>query len=504
MNFIKTLFGSRDAPASTPADPEPATTDASPRKQQERQAEKPHKERPEKRPVVSQKQAAQPEGGRGEKTHKQPTDARQSPEAEKKQSSGKAPAGGASHSKPQQRPSPPAEIPASEFDKLDLPLPVNQAIATLGFTTMTGVQAEALPHALDGRDVIAQAQTGTGKTAAFLLAIITYQLENPELSARNPGTPFALIIAPTRELAMQIAADAEDLALYVDLDVVTLVGGLDYDKQRQQCKGNVDIIVATPGRLLDFCRSRIVDLSSVETMVIDEADRMLSMGFIPDVKAIVSRTPKKDKRQTQFFSATYSYDIRQLAASWTRDAVVIQIEPEQLAVDTVNQIVYTVSSSEKYTVLYNLITQSDLQRVIVFANRRDQTRTLEARLRRDGIITGLLSGEVHQKKRVKTLEDFKNGRIRVLVATDVAGRGIHVDDVSHVVNYNLPEDPEDYVHRIGRTGRAGNQGTSVSLACEDDAFMLPQIQEMLGGTLESEHPPEVLLEPISRQRRDRG
>ncbi|MBT4161247.1 MAG: DEAD/DEAH box helicase [Gammaproteobacteria bacterium] len=387
------------------------------------------------------------------------------------------------------------ELP-EDFARLDLPDPLARAIKDLGFESCTPVQNEVLPHSLNGRDIIAQAQTGTGKTAAFLVSIISYDLENPKLDERPQGTPFALIIAPTRELVLQITADAEQLVQYTDISIASLVGGMDYDKQRNQLGKSIDIVVATPGRLLDFARSGVIDLSQVEIMIIDEADRMLSMGFIPDVKSIVSRTPKKQQRQTQLFSATYSEDIKRLAASWTLDPVRIEIEPEQIAVDTVDQRVFLTSEDEKYAVLYNLIQVYELDRVLVFANRRDQCRDLESQLNRHGFKTGLLAGDVPQKKRIRTLEDFRSGKIAVLVATDVAGRGLHIDDISHVINYNLPEDPEDYVHRIGRTGRAGSEGVSITLACESDAFMLPNIEALLGAKLDCEHPEEELLAPI--------
>ena len=382
---------------------------------------------------------------------------------------------------------------AEDFAVLNLPPELNKAIAGLGFTSCTPVQKEVLPYNLDGRDVIAKAQTGTGKTAAFLISIIAYDLENPTLKVRPAGTPFALIIAPTRELVLQITSDAKELAEHTDISVVAVVGGIDYEKQKRELLNPVSIVVATPGRLLDFCRSNVINLSQVESLVIDEADRMLSMGFIPDVKAIIQRTPKKNQRQTQLFSATFSEDIKRLASSWTLDPVQIDIEPEKLAVDSVTQVVYLTSEEDKYKVLYNLIVQHEISRVIVFVNRRDQTRRLEDKLYRHGFKTGLLTGEVPQKKRIRTLDEFKQGKIEILVATDVAGRGIHVDDISHVVNYNLPEDPEDYVHRIGRTGRAGAQGISVTLACETDSFMLPNIEELLGQPLSCEQPPEELL-----------
>ena len=395
------------------------------------------------------------------------------------------------------------ENEANDFELLDLPEELSDAIDELGFTSCTPVQKEVLPHSIDGTDIIAQAQTGTGKTAAFLISMITYHIENPEFDTRKAGTPFALIIAPTRELVMQITNDAEGLSTHTDISIVSIVGGIDYEKQKKRMQSPVDILVATPGRLLDFCRSNVIDLSKVESLVIDEADRMLSMGFIPDVKSIIRRTPQKERRQTQLFSATLSEDIRRLAASWTLDPYTVHIEPEQVAVDSVAQYVYLTTESEKFTVLCNLIQSDDVTKAIVFVNRRDQTRDLEEKLYRQGVSTGLLTGEVPQKKRIRTLEQFKSGEIAVLVATDVAGRGIHVDDVSHVFNYNLPEDPEDYVHRIGRTGRAGAMGTSISLVCESDVFMLPAIETLLGEPIASVQPEDRYLEELDEPTRKR-
>lgn len=400
-------------------------------------------------------------------------------------------------------PQAPADLPP-DFAELRLPDELNRAVRKLQFKHCTPVQKEVLPYSLDGRDIIAQAQTGTGKTAAFLISVIAYHLENPEIDPRPPGTPFALAIAPTRELAMQIADDAERLGEFTDLNILCLVGGIDYDKQKRQLAKPVDIVVATPGRLLDFCRSKTIDLSQVETLIIDEADRMLSMGFIPDVKAIIRRTPRTENRQTQLFSATFSEDIRRLAATWTDNPEFIEIAPDQLAVDSIKQLVYLTSNEDKYNVLYNIITGDDVDRVIIFVNRRDETRSLSDRLYRNGINCGMLTGEVPQKQRLRTLENFKSGEIKILVATDVAGRGIHVDNVTHVINYNLPEDSEDYIHRIGRTGRAGATGTSIALACEDDSFMLPGIEALLGEPLDCQAvPPDLLKQPPPLQRSSR-
>ena len=381
------------------------------------------------------------------------------------------------------------------FHDLDLPDTLMHSIADLGFKYCTPIQSQTLVHTLEGKDLIGKAQTGTGKTAAFLISIITDIIDYPIEGKRRKGQPRALIVAPTRELVMQIANDAEGLIKHCGLSVVTLVGGMDYEKQQNLLrKTEVDILVATPGRLLDFNQKREVDLSAVEVLVLDEADRMLSMGFIPDVRAIIRSTPHKKERQTLLFSATFSDQIMHLAGLWTLDAVTVEIEPEQVTADTVEQIVYVVSEDDKFNLLYNLVCQKELERVMVFANRRDQTRRLTERLKRCGVEAALLSGEVSQAQRVKTLEAFRGGKIKVLVATDVAGRGIHVENVSHVINYNLPDDPEDYVHRIGRTGRAGAEGISFSFACESDAFMIPDIEELIGRRLGCVHPDEKLLQ----------
>ena len=383
------------------------------------------------------------------------------------------------------------------FMDFNLPDDVLHAVADLGFEYATAIQAETIPSALEGKDIIGKAQTGTGKTAAFLLGIITDLIDYPIEERRRLAEPRALIVAPTRELAMQIAADAEGLAKYTDLHVVSLVGGMDYDKQRQLLKKKpVDILVATPGRLLDFVNNKEVDLWNVEVLVLDEADRMLSMGFIPDVRSIIRATPRKGQdRQTLLYSATFTDDIMNLAQQWTLDAVQIEIEPEQKTSENVAQKVFLVSAKEKYKLLRNYIRINNIEKVIVFGNRRHETRSLCERLQKDGVSAALMSGEITQQKRIRTLEDFRSGKIEVLVATDVAGRGIHIDGVTHVINYQLPDDPDDYVHRIGRTGRAGATGTSICFACENDSFMIPEVEAEAGIKLECIHPgPELLAD----------
>ena len=358
------------------------------------------------------------------------------------------------------------------------------AIQDLGFEYSTPIQAEILPSTLDGRDATGRAQTGTGKTAAFLITIITRLLANPLDKKRTHASPRVLILAPTRELVMQITKEAQDLSKYTSLNIVSVFGGMDYVKQRKQlAKGGIDIVVATPGRLLDFKRRGDLTLKQVEILIIDEADRMLDMGFIPDVRSIIYSTPHKDKRQTMLFSATLDEHIIRLATQWTRKPVTVEIEPEQVAVETVEQIVYIVTTDEKFSLLFNIIDKQNLERVLVFCNRRDEVRRLAEKLSHHGIRCSTLSGDVPQKKRIRRLEQFKARKIRVLVATDVAGRGIHIEGMDHVINYTLPRDPEDYVHRIGRTGRAGETGTSISFADEEDAFYIPPIEEFMDQEL---------------------
>jgi len=349
-----------------------------------------------------------------------------------------------------------------------------------------------LPYALAGFDCIGKAQTGTGKTAAFLITAITDLLEH-RLEEQYLGEPRALILAPTRELALQIAEDAQQLTKYSRLKVVAVVGGMDFEKQQKQLADQrVDIMVATPGRLIDFMNRKLVFLDQIELLVIDEADRMLDMGFIPDIKTIVRATPRTENRQTLMFSATFSQDILNLAERWTNEPVQVEVEPLTKTSEDVEQHVYIISADEKYQVLRRILRRPEADRVLVFANRKDIVRDLSENLKKDGIECEVLSGDVPQNKRIRTLDGFKEGKFEVLVATDVAGRGIHIDGVSHVINYTLPEDAEDYVHRIGRTGRAGKKGVSISFACEDDSFLIPAIEEYVKAKIDVEMLPEHL------------
>jgi len=376
------------------------------------------------------------------------------------------------------------------------------AVADLNFKYCTPIQAEIFKHSLFGKDAIGRAQTGTGKTAAFLIIIILKLIKNQPLYKRSNGNPRVLILAPTRELVIQIKNDAIDLAKYAKIKIVSIYGGMDYKKQINRVKGsNIDILVATPGRLIDFIGKKLIHLNKVEVLVIDEADRMLDMGFIPDIRKIVRNTPHKEKRQTLFFSATFSEDVKRLTQSWTVNAKIIEIEPEQLETETVTQLNYIVSNDDKFKLLYNLLQQKEFKKVLIFSNRKDTARKIQHKLSNYNISNTLLSGDIDQKKRLNRLENFKKGKVRVLVATDVAGRGIHIEGISHVINYNLSEDAEDYVHRIGRTGRAGSTGVSISFACEDDSFQIPNIEKYLGHKLELIYPEEQMLNPLPAEKK---
>ena len=393
---------------------------------------------------------------------------------------------GGSVSEPNPEASPEAIV---NFHHLALPHAVMDAIDDLGFTDCTPIQSEVLPFSLADYDVTGQAQTGTGKTAAFLITILARQIEHPLLRPNPPGFARSLVLAPTRELALQIEADARDLARYTDTVIGVAVGGIDFEKQQTQLRRwPIDILVATPGRLLDFVRRRSVDLSRVEVLVIDEADRMLDMGFIPDVRRIVYQTPKKRSRQTLFFSATFNADVMNLAQQWTLEPEHVAIEPESVAVDTVDQRFWLMDASNKRDILLRFVQGEQPDHTLVFVNRRDQVHNLVRDLRRRGVDCEALAGDIPQRKRIATLNRFKEGHTNLLVATDVAGRGIHVEGISHVVNYQLPEEAEDYVHRIGRTGRAGASGVAISFVSEDDAFNLPAIEEFLGHQVECTQP----------------
>lgn len=405
------------------------------------------------------------------------------------------------HRKPrgESRRRPPADLAASmpsdsPFRALGLRDEILAAIVDLGFETPTPIQSESIPHSLAGRDIAGRAQTGTGKTAAFLIAIIQKYLAKE--NGRTSRKPMALVLAPTRELALQIGKDADLFAKHSGMRKLVVYGGMDYQKQRRNLDEGVDLLVATPGRLLDYLRSRPELLSEIEILVIDEADRMLDMGFIPDVKRIIGRTPPPSRRQTMFYSATLTPAVLRLSQSWTSDPVRVEIEAEQVVAEEVEQMLYSVAAQDKLALFLWLLQNECGERVLVFCNRRVHCDSLARKLERYGVNCAVMSGDVPQKKRLRVLEDFRAAKLRVIVATDVAGRGIHVDDISHVINYDLPYEAEDYVHRIGRTGRAGVSGKAISFACEEGAFVLPEIEAYIGHHLTSTQPdPDMLRLP---------
>lgn len=364
-------------------------------------------------------------------------------------------------------------------------LPLNQAtlkaINALNFHTLTPIQSQILPYTLAGQDAIGQAQTGTGKTATFLITVIESLLKNPfdKNEQRYLGEPRALILAPTRELAQQIYQDCRELVRFSNLHAVCITGGADFDKQAIQLeKCPLDILIGTPGRIIDWVSRGVLFLDRVEVLVLDEADRMLDMGFIPDVKRIIRKMPPNTHRQSLLFSATFNTDVMNLAYRWLYQPQFVEITPEHRTNTDIVQKFYLLSEKEKLSALHQILRSSDVKKTIIFANRKDQVRRLYDHLHKEFSIS-MLSGDVAQQKRERYLQRFKDGDVNILVATDVAGRGIHIDDVSHVINYTLPETPDDYVHRIGRTGRAGQTGVSVSFISENDAFNLPALEKHL-------------------------
>src|SRR5690348_7057532 len=366
------------------------------------------------------------------------------------------------------------------FEQFDLHPLLAQGIAETGFVRCTPIQALALPVALQGRDVAGQAQTGTGKTCAFLVAVFNRLLTRPAMPERRDNDPRALIIAPTRELAMQIDKDARAIGRHTGLRFALIYGGVDYDKQRQQLHDGCDVIIATPGRLLDYFKQHVFSFRAVETFVIDEADRMFDLGFIKDVRYLMRRLPPREERQGLMFSATLSYRVLELAYEHMNQPQKLTVETERVTADRVRQQVFFPAKEEKIPLLLNLLERSDPHRSIVFVNTKAAAERVTQRLSRHGYVVGALSGDVPQKKRQKLLERFQKGEVQLLVATDVAARGLHIADVSHVFNYDLPQDGEDYVHRIGRTARLGAEGDAISFACDLYAMSLPDIEQYIG------------------------
>ena len=378
---------------------------------------------------------------------------------------------------------------------LDLPEPVMRGIRDAGFVTATPIQEAALPLALRGKDVAGQSQTGTGKTAAFLIAAFTRCLTHPAPAKGGPTAPRILIIAPTRELVVQIDADARLLGAHTGLRILAVYGGIDYNKQREALREGCDMLVGTPGRLIDYLKQRVWSPSRVEVLVIDEADRMFDMGFIADLRFILRRLPRPERRQSFLFSATLSFRVLELTWEFMNNPTQITITPKQKTVEKAEQMLYHVGREEKFNLLLGLLKREGGSRILIFSNTREEARRLEDRLTRNGWQARALTGDVDQRKRLKILNDFKDGALPVLVATDVASRGLHIEGVSHVINWDLPQDAEDYVHRIGRTARAGAAGKAISLADEASALLLEPIEQFIGKKIRVEWADDQLYLP---------
>ena len=370
----------------------------------------------------------------------------------------------------------------------------------IGFRECTPVQAECLPLILEGHDIAGQAQTGTGKTAAFLLSTIHFLITKKTANNRNLR---AVIIAPTRELAIQIHKDAEILNRYCGLKIGLVYGGVDYEKQQEMLMNGVDILIGTPGRLIDYFKHGVFNFKFVEVVVLDEADRMFDLGFISDIRYILRRMPKPEKRLNMLFSATLSYRVMELAYEHMNDPVLVKINPEKITADNVNQTLYHVANNEKIPLLIGLLKCTKTTRTIVFVNTKKVAEKVWSYLEGNEIHAAVLSGDVPQKKRQRLFSEFSTGDLKVLVATDLAARGLHIPDVSHVFNYDLPQNAEDYVHRIGRTARAGASGDAVSFACEDYVYSLMDIESFIGYQIPiaaiTEGSLQKILPPIKRK-----
>ena len=374
-------------------------------------------------------------------------------------------------------------------------------IEDAGFVECTPIQASTLPLALAGQDIAGQAQTGTGKTAAFLIATFNRLVRTPRRKRPAWCAPRALMIAPTRELAVQIKKDADLLGRHCGLEMHAVFGGVDYNKQLERLKEGVDILIGTPGRLIDYFKQKAYGLEAVEVLVIDEADRMFDMGFIDDIRYMLRRLPPPDRRQSFLYSATLSHRVLELAFEHMNEVERVAISENQVTADNVEQIVYHVGQDEKLRVLLGVMAKERPSRTLVFVNTRSGASWLADRLCAQGHDAGALAGDLDQRKRLRLLDRFKQGDLPILVATDVASRGLHIERVSHVFNYDLPQDPEDYVHRIGRTARAGASGRAISLACETWVYSLEAIEEYIGYKLPTTFPDESVLAKLAPMKR---
>ncbi|QHS11547.1 DEAD/DEAH box helicase [Sinimarinibacterium sp. NLF-5-8] len=369
------------------------------------------------------------------------------------------------------------------FADLGLHPTLLSGLQRLGFSHCTPIQAAALPHALKGQDLAGQAQTGTGKTAAFLLATLQHLLSQPRAENDDGLQPRAFILAPTRELAVQIFKDAQGLAIDTGLRMTVCYGGAGYESQRASIEAGIDLLIGTPGRLIDYYKQHAYSLKQIEVLVLDEADRMFDLGFIADIRYLLRKMPPPAQRKNYLFSATLSHRVLELAYEHMNNPQKIAIEPDQVTADRVNQAMIHVANDEKLPLLVGILRQQHAKRSMVFINTKREAENVERGLQANGFEAHVLSGDVSQGKRLRLLEDFKAGKLPVLVATDVAARGLHIPGVDLVINYDLPQDPEDYVHRIGRTARAGATGDAISLCCETWVYSLPAIEKYIGMSI---------------------
>ena len=395
----------------------------------------------------------------------------------------------------------PAFVPSDalsdiSFSSLNLPEELARGIADAGFERCTPIQAGTLPLALAGIDVAGQAQTGTGKTAAFLVAMFAKLLREPASPSKPASAPRAFIMAPTRELAVQIHKDAELLGQYTGLTLGLAFGGVDYEKQRRILENGVDVLIGTPGRIIDFFKQHVFELRHVQVMILDEADRMFDLGFIVDIRYLMRRLPPPEARLSMLFSATLAQRVLELAYEHMNEAQLVRIEPEKVTADRVRQVIYYPAMEEKAGLLVGLLRKINAKRTIIFVNMKRTAEMLERGLQANGFHAEAMSGDVPQNKRLKMLGAFHDGTLPILIATDVAARGLHIPDVSHVFNYDLPNDPEDYVHRIGRTARAGAEGDAISFGCEDYVAVLPDIEAYIGFKIKVERVEPELVVPV--------
>ncbi len=381
----------------------------------------------------------------------------------------------------------------TRFINLELSNSILRGLNDAGYDQCTPIQDRSLPIALRGRDVAGQAQTGTGKTASFLLATFQRLLND---KSEEKKYPRAIILAPTRELAIQIHKDALLLGKYLNFNMALIYGGTDYQKQQKVVQGNVDIMIATPGRLIDFYRKKDFSLDNIQVMVLDEADRMFDLGFIKDIRYLLNRMPSPDKRLNLLFSATLSFKVSELAYEHMNQPVMVKIESETMTADSVNEVAFCPANEQKIPLLLGLIQTHNPVRSIIFVNTKRSAEKLEDYLTANGHKVALLSGDVPQDKRQRLLADFQESKVTIMIATDVAARGLHIPDVSHVFNFDLPQDAEDYVHRIGRTARFGASGEAVSFICEEYAYSMPDIEEYIGHKVPVQRITEDLLPEI--------